>query len=261
MPMPHARLGRLFLVLGAIFGIGTVGYRLIEGSTWWDAFFMTVITLTTVGYGEEIALSETGEAFTTVLLLAGCGLLLFLATEVSRSVIEGELTQFLGRARRSRMIEHMSGHDIVCGYGRMGAAVVQALQRAGRRVVVIERQPEVVQALQESGVPAMSGDGTSEAVLTAAKVQVARGLVACLDDDAHNVYAVLTARSLNPTLLIAARATEECAMQRLRRAGADRVVNPYQLGGARLADIMAATPCDDVLDSSVADTAALDRAS
>lgn len=234
-----------------VFAVGTVGYRVLEGASWWDAFFMTVITVTTVGYEEEVPLSRGGEVFTSILILAGLGVLLFLLTEVSRSVLEGELRQFLGRVRRSRMIERLSGHEIVCGYGRMGRAVVEELTRAGHALVVVERSAERVRALQEAGVPAIAGDAVSEAVLTEANIAHARGLVSCLNDDAHNVYTVLTARSLNPKLFVVARATEESAEQRLLRAGADRVVNPYALGGTRLAHLLVKPAIVNFFDPSV----------
>ena len=222
----------------AIFTIGTIGYRVLEGASWWDSFFMTVITVTTVGYQQEIPLSREGEIFTSFLLLAGLGVLLFVATEISRWVVEGELEQFLGRVRRSRMIDHMSGHEIVCGYGRMGRVVVAELIDSQHPVVVVERHPDCVRMLQEAEIPFVAGDGTSEAALLSASIARAKGLIACLNDDAHSVYAVLTARSLNPDLFIVARATEEGAERRILHAGADRVVNPYQLGGTRLAHLV-----------------------
>ena len=111
------------LLVAGVFIAGTIGYRVLENAPWWDAFFMTVITITTVGYEEEVSLSREGEIFTSFLILAGLGMLLFLLTELSRSVVEGELRQFLGRVRRSRMIERLTDHEIVCGYGRMGRAV------------------------------------------------------------------------------------------------------------------------------------------
>jgi voltage-gated potassium channel len=126
------RLRNGLAVLVAVFLGGTVGYVLIEGASWWDAFYMTAITITTVGYKEVFPLSVAGQAFTVLLLLVGIGALLFLLTEASRHVIEGELRTALGRARRTRMIEKLSGHEIVCGWGRMGQAVVESLKRRER---------------------------------------------------------------------------------------------------------------------------------
>src|SRR5262245_52544619 len=203
------RLATSGLLLAGIFVGGTVGYHLLEGAAWWDSFYMTVITLTTVGYREVFPMSRTGEAFTALLLLSGLGLFLLLATDIARTVVEGEIRQVFGRARRSRMIEKMSGHDVVCGWGRMGRAVVDELRRGGRTVVVVERNPERIARLQEAGIPVVEGDTTSEQALHAARVETAHGLVSCVNDDAHNVYTVLTARSINPKLFIVARATEE----------------------------------------------------
>jgi voltage-gated potassium channel len=206
-----ARLLRATGLVTALFFAGTVGYLVIEGAPVWDSFYMTVITITTVGFAEQFPLSPAGEALTVVLLVAGLGIFFFLASEIGRSVMEGELQHYLGRIRRSRMIERMSDHEIVCGYGRMGRAVVGELQQAGRKVVVVDTRASRMQALAESGVPTVTGDASLEATLLSANLHHARGLVSCLNDDAHNVYTVLTARTLNPDLFIVARATEEGA--------------------------------------------------
>lgn len=250
----QSRLARSALLLAAIFAGGTVGYKLIEGATWWDSFYMTVITITTVGYREVFPLSRTGEAFTIALLLSGIGILLLVATDIGRTVIEGEFRTLFGQARRSRMMERLANHEIVCGWGRMGQAVVDELRRSGRAVVVVERLQDKVRRLQELDIPVVLGDATSEATLRAAGVERARGLVACLNDDAHNVYTVLTARSLNPRLFIVARAGEEGAEARILRAGADRAVNPYHHGGVRLAHQLVKPTVVDFLDFSLGPT-------
>ena len=248
---PRTPVVRAVLLVVTIFVVGTVGYRVIENASWWDSFFMTVITITTVGYEEEVRLSPAGELFTSFLILGGLGVLLFMLTEISRSVLEGELNQFLGRRRRSRMIERMTGHEIVCGWDRMGRTVVEELRRAGRPVVVVERSSDRGRELQEAGIAAVTGDATSDAVLRSANIERARGLVSCLNDDAHNVYTVLTARSLNAKLFIVARATEESAERRILHAGADRVVNPYHLGGTRLAQLLVKPAIVNFFDASV----------
>jgi voltage-gated potassium channel len=247
-----SRLARAAAYLLAVFVGGTVGYRVIERADWWDAFYMTAITLTTVGYREVFPLSRAGQVFTVVLLVFGLGLLLLVATEIGRTVLEGEIRHVLGQARRSRMIERLEGHEIVCGWGRMGQAVVEELRHARRDVVVVELRGEKVQRLNELGIAVVAADATSETALNAAGVARARGLVACLNDDAHNVYTVLTARSLNPNLFIVARAGEEGAETRMRRAGANRVVNPYQHGGTRLAHLLLKPSVVDFLDFSLA---------
>ncbi|HUK14383.1 MAG TPA: potassium channel protein [Thermoanaerobaculaceae bacterium] len=247
----RSRLARAGLFLAGVFAAGTIGYRLIEHVGWWDAFYMTVMVLTTVGSNQTAQLSRPAEVFTVVLLVAGLGMILLVATELGRSVLEGELREAFGQVRRSRMIESLSGHEIVCGWGRMGQAVVDELRRARHGVVVVEAKPEKVQRLHDLEIPVVAGDATREDSLRAAGIERARGLVACLNDDAHNVYTVLTARSLNPELFIVARAGEEGAEGRMLRAGANRVVNPYQHGGARLAHLVVKPTVVDFLDFSL----------
>jgi voltage-gated potassium channel len=247
----HSRVARSAGLLGSIFAVGTAGYHFIEHAGWWDSFYMTAITLTTVGYREVFPLSHAGEAFTVGLLVAGLGVYLLVVTDVARAVLEGELRQIFGQARRSRMIERLSGHEIVCGWGRMGQAVVAELRRGNRPLVVVERDLDKVRRLQDAGVPVVTGDATGEPTLRAAGVTRARGLVACLNDDAHNVYTVLTARSLNPGLFIVARTTEEGSEARILRAGANRAVNPYHLGGLRLAHLLAKPAVVDFLEFSL----------
>jgi voltage-gated potassium channel len=130
------------LLMAALFLGGTMGYRLIEAASWWDAFYTTVITITTVGCGEVFPLTRGGQIFTVVPRLTGLGMFLLLATEVARTVVEGEIRQVLDRVRRTRVIDKMSNHDPVCGYGRMGRAVVAELRQRGRGVVVVERDQE-----------------------------------------------------------------------------------------------------------------------
>ncbi len=248
-----ARLFRATGLVALLFLGGTVGYRFVEGADWWEAFYMTVITITTVGFGEVFPLSMPGQVLTVVLLISGLGIFFFLASEIGRSVMEGELRHYLGRVRRSRMMERMTGHDIVCGYGRMGRAVVDELQRTGRQVVVVDSRADRVRGLAERGVAAVAGDATLEATLREAGVRQARALVSCVNDDAHNVYTVLTARSLNPKLLIVGRATEDGAERRIRQAGADCVVNPYHLGGTRLAHLVVKPAIISFFDATTAE--------
>lgn len=248
-----ARLLRATALVALLFLGGTIGYRAVEGAGWWEAFFMTVITITTVGFREVFPLSMAGQLLTVVLLLSGLGIFFFLASEIGRAVMEGELRHYLGRVRRSRMMERMTGHDIVCGYGRMGRAVVDELQRAGRNVVVVDSRGDRVRGLEARGVATVTGDATLESTLREASVRQARGLVSCVNDDAHNVYTVLTARAMNPGLLIVGRATEDGAERRIRQAGADRVVNPYHLGGTRLAHLVVKPAIVSFFDATTAE--------
>ena len=152
----HPQVARPALLITIIFIVGTLGYRVLEGASWWRAFYMTVITLTTVGFGEVFPLSPIGQVFTAVLLLTGLGVFLFTLTEIGRTVLQGELQEYWGRARRMRMIERMSGHEIVCGYDRTGRAVVEELRRSGRAVVVIEQNRDRVSRSTPRRSPASS---------------------------------------------------------------------------------------------------------
>jgi voltage-gated potassium channel len=214
---------------------GTLGYTLIEGWHPWDAFYMTVTTITTVGFKEVHPLSRAGEAFTVLVILAGVGTAFYTFTLLATVVVEGGLHARLERRRRLRMIDDLRDHFIVCGYGRIGAIIVEELRRQHVPYVVIERDHERVLAVMESGGLAVEADASSEEVLTRLGIARARGFIAAVGTDAENVYAVLTARVLRPDLYIIGRAETEDASRKLLRAGANRVVSPYRIGARELA--------------------------
>ncbi len=214
---------------------GTVGYMLVEGWSAWDAFYMTVITVTTVGYQEVHALSTAGQAFTVVLLLGGVGAALYTFTLLATLVVEGGLPKQLARRRQARMLDTIRDHFIVCGYGRIGSIVARQFLRQRVPIVVIERDADRLQIAMEDGVLAVEADASREEVLKRVGIDRARGLVATMGTDAENVYAVLSARVLRPDLFIVGRAETEDATTKLRRAGADRVISPYQIGAVHIA--------------------------
>jgi voltage-gated potassium channel len=222
-------------LLLSITAAGTVGYMLIEGWNAWDAFYMTAITVTTVGYGEVHRLSLVGQAFTVLLIFGGVGAALYTFTLLATAVVEGGVPKGLQRRRHERMLETIKDHFIVCGYGRIGAIVAQQLQRQRVPFVVIERDPERLQRAIESGAPAVEADASREDVLKRVGIERARGLVAVVGTDAENVYTVLSARVLRPDLFIVGRAETEDATLKLKRAGADRVISPYQIGAMQIA--------------------------
>jgi voltage-gated potassium channel len=242
------------LVVVLVLIIGTTGYILLEGWSLLDSFYMTVMTVTTIGFREVHALSVAGQLFTTVMAFLGIGVILLAATEIGRVVLAGDIGRLIGLRRDLSMIKSLSGHIVVCGYGRMGRAVVEVL--ADRRVpfVVVESDPAKVAQLEAERVPTVAGDATQEAIQTTAMVATAKTFIACLTDDAHNVFAILLARQLNPGATIIARAVEEGSEERLRRAGADRVVNPYRLGGMRLAFTALKPTVVDFVEASLAGT-------
>jgi voltage-gated potassium channel len=212
---------------------GTVGYMAIEGWSVLDALYMTIITLTTVGYREVHPLSERGLVFTMIVLVGGVGTFFYVLTAAARTVVEGELQEVFGRKRLEKRIRELRDHYVICGYGRMGRIISRELKEKGVRFVVIEKSLETLQERED--VLAVTGDATNDHTLKEAGIERARGLISVLPTDAENLFVVLSARGLNPDLFIVARAVDEGAEQKLLRAGADKVVSPYHIGGIRMA--------------------------
>jgi voltage-gated potassium channel len=222
-------------LLALIVAVGTLGYMLIEGWSAWDAFYMTIITITTVGYREVHPLSRAGEALTVGVLIFGVGAALYAFTLLATIVVEGGLPRRLQRRRQERMLETIKDHFIICGYGRIGSTVAQQFRRQQVPFVVVERNPERLQAAIDEGAIAVEADASREDILKRVGIERARGFIAAVGTDAENVYAVLTARVLRPDLFIVSRAETEDATMKLKRAGADRVVSPYQIGAVAIA--------------------------
>jgi len=212
---------------------GTVGYMLTDGRGAWDAFYMTVLALTTVESPSN--LSRPGQVFTVLLLLGGVGAALYTFTLLATVVVEGGLPKRLQRRRQQRMLESLSDHFIVCGYGRIGSIVAQQFRRQHVPYVVVERDSERVQAAIEDGAIGVEADASREEVLKRVGIDRARGLIAAVGTDAENVYAVLSARLMRPDLFIVGRAETEDATEKLKRAGANRVISPYQIGAVQIA--------------------------
>jgi voltage-gated potassium channel len=223
------------LLLAAITLGGTAGYVVLEGWSLWDAFFMTVISVTTVGYGYVHPLSRAGEVFTVILVTVGVATVLYTFSFLMARVVEGDLQDTWARRRRERMLEELTQHFILCGFGRMGEIIAQEFARQSVPFVIVERDPERMQHAIEAGFLAVEADASSEQVLKRVHIDRARGFIAAVSTDAENVYAVLSARLLRPDLFIIGRAETEDAKSKLVRAGADRVVSPYQIGGLQLA--------------------------
>ena len=223
------------LVIIAVHAGGTLGYVLIEGWSMWDAFYMTVITVTTVGYGEVHPLSTAGRAFTVVILLSGVGAFFYAFTLLMSLLAEGGLAERLERRRLTRMLDNLRDHFIVCGFGRMGEIIAREYSRQGVPFVVIEQNPDRLALAMDRGYLAVEADASNEDALKRVGIARARGFIAAVSTDAENVYAVLSARLLNPGLFIVGRAETDDARVKLTRAGADRVISPYHLGGVQLA--------------------------
>jgi voltage-gated potassium channel len=223
------------LVIAGVHVVGTLGYVLIEDWSAWDAFYMTVITVTTVGYGEVHPMSQAGRAFTVVILLTGVGAFFYAFTLFMSLLAQGGLAERRERRRRARMIDSLTDHFILCGFGRMGEIIAREFARQEVPFVVVERNAERMHLAMDQGFLAVEADASNEEVLNRVGIQRARGFVAAVSTDAENVYAVLSARLLRPDLFIVGRAESEDARTKLKRAGANRVISPYHLGGLQLA--------------------------
>ena len=224
-------LGILLLVL--IFG--TIGYKLIEGWSFLDSLFMTITTITTVGYAEVHPLSVAGRTFTIFLILGGVGTAFYILTSLVQYIIEGEFGFRIGRQRMEARIKRLNNHFIICGYGRVGQAIAQIFRQQEAKFVVVERDREAINKAQQAGCLTISGDATKDDSLKQARIDSARGIIIALGDDADSIYTTLAIHELNPKLPIVARANNEDAERKLRQAGADRIVAPEAIGGARMA--------------------------
>jgi voltage-gated potassium channel len=233
---PHVR--RLLVpvaVVATLLALGTAGYQTVEGWGWFDALYMTAITITTVGFLEVHPMSAGGRVFTMALALGGVFTAFYAAAEFIRAVVTGEIQAVLGRQRMESRLEKLSGHFVVCGLGRMGRLVAEEFSSAGLPFVIVDREPKVLAGFDlPHGIP-LVGDATADDVLRHAGVERARALVTAAASDADNLFITMSARLINERLFIVARAEGEGAEVKLRRAGASRVVSPYNIGGHRVA--------------------------
>lgn len=230
-------LSFLLFVLMAVLAIGTAGYQLIEGWSLLDSFYMAVITLTTIGFGEVKELSPHGRMFTLILIVFGLVLVAFIINYTTEQIIRGQLSEILGFQARQR-IRRMTNHFIVCGFGRMGEKVCEQLRQARVPFVVIDSDLERYQDATELGYHCIHGDSTDDEILDKAQIQCAKGLVCSVSSDAQNVFITLSARQMNADLYILARAVEDNSVQKLVMAGASKVVSPYTIGGRTMANAL-----------------------
>ena len=233
--MHHFRrvvFGLLFLIF--LLSIGTVGFYFLEGFSWFKAFYFTVITISTVGYGDIIPQTAAGKIFAVFLILGGAGLFFYAFGLISEIVLSGTIRNFFGRRQVEKKVQTLKDHYIICGYGRIGKHICRLIARE-LPFVIIESDPAVIKEIEADGFLFIEGDATNEEVMIKAGIERARGLVTVLRSDPDNVYIILTARSLNPRIFIMARADDEKVVKRLHQAGANKVFLPYLVGARRMA--------------------------
>lgn len=245
---PARRVQVAALLLVAIFFLAVFGYMLLEQVAFVDALFMTVITISTVGYEKEFELSPTGEVFTLVVILMGVGTTVYTAG----AAIELGIENFFGgkrqKRRMARSVQALRDHFVICGYGRVGSRTWQLIHDAGEQSVVIEVDPDLAEGAREAGALVVEGDATHDEVLLEAGLEQARALVACVRADSDNLVIVLSAKSRRPELLVVSRATDLQSERKLRLAGADRVVAPLAIGAERLAELALRPELTEFLD-------------
>jgi voltage-gated potassium channel len=235
---------RLILPLGlvlAVIVVGTLGYWWLWrdlGGTWIDALFMTVTTITTIGYGEVKPLGTVARLFTMAIAIAGIGAFFYTFGVIMEHLVSVAVTHPRGRRRMEQRIAALRGHVILAGLGRVGRQAAQEVDAAQTPFVTIDPNPAAARFAEERGYLLVGGDATDDAVLERAGVRHARGLIATTGNDATNMYIVLSARVLNPTLRIVSRAVDDSTVPKLLRAGADRAISPYAIGGHRLAHLI-----------------------
>ena len=232
---------RLILISTALVAIlagGTLGFIFIDGYPPFDAFYMTLITVSTVGYAEVHPLSHAGRVFNSFLIFFGVTIMLLAVGGMTQAIIELELNQYFGKRRNKKMIDRLNDHYIVCGFGRVGRGAASELQRAGVPFLVVDKNEDRVEWAMKAGMLAALADATNDETLRDAGVLRAKGLIATLSSDADNLFVILSAKALKPSLLVSARIATEETERKMRLAGADYVFAPYDMTGYRMAQVM-----------------------
>jgi len=244
------RIQFALIVLAIVLMAGTVGFRDIEGWSWFDAFYMTLTTMTALGYGEVRPLTHEGRIFNSFLIVCSVTAAGFAIATISQALLEFEFGKAFGRRRMERELSKISGHYIICGAGRVGRTVARQLRARDQAVVLVERDAARARWAEEEKIPVVVGNASSEENLRKARIDTAQGFVSAVGGDAENIYIVLTARGLRPDLKILARASEEEATSKLLRAGASQVLSPYHFVGHRMAQLLLRPNVLDFVDAA-----------
>jgi voltage-gated potassium channel len=242
------RLALIALAMVVTLSGGTLGFVLIDHYPVFDAFYMTLTTVTTVGYGELHPLSRAGRVFNSFLILGGVLTMLLAIGAMTQIVIELELNQFFGKRRVKSMIDKLEGHIILCGFGRVGRGAADELRQFGIPFVIVDKNEDKVEQAMRAGMLAVLADASRDETLLEVGIAKAKGLIASLASDADNLFVILTAKTLNPRLQLSARVAEETSEQKLRRAGADFVIAPYNSTGHRMAQAIIKPHVQQFLD-------------
>lgn len=245
-----SRLVQPFAVLLAIIFVGIIGYMIIEKASFLDSLFMTTISITTVGYGEVVPLSEAGKVFTIIMLITSWGTFAFAITRITQFVVSGEINEYFKIKRLMKDIAQLKNHVILCGYGRNGHQAALILRAHGVPFVVIEKNESLMKRMEAEGekILHLEGDGTNDDLLRLAGIERARALITTLPVDAQNVFIILSARELNPTMQIISRASEASSVPKMKKAGADNVIMPDRIGGTHMATLVSKPEVVEFID-------------
>jgi len=244
------RIELALVILAVVLLAGTAGFHVIERWSWFDGFYMTLTTMTALGYGEVRPLTHAGRIFNSFLIVCSVTAAGFAIATVSQALLEFEFGKTLGRRRMERELSKLSGHYIICGAGRVGRTVARQLRARDQAVVIIEKDPIRARWAEEEKIPVVIGNASTEDNLRKAHIDTAQGFVSAVSSDAENIYIVLTARGLRPDLKILARASEEEATSKLLRAGASEVLSPYHFIGHRMAQLLLRPNVLDFVDAA-----------
>lgn len=253
LPRPYRNLRISFILLLAVLLSGVAGFHFIEGMSFFDSLYMTVITISTVGFQEVTPLGTSGRILAMLIISTGIMIGAYTLGTLLRLLIEGEIQKTFGRRKVERMISSLKDHYIICGYGRIGKLIARELRAAAADFVVVENDLAALEALQKDGFLFIAMDATSEEALMAAGIERAKAIVTALPSDAENVFITLTARGIRPDIYILARASEESSVVKLKRAGATRVDLPYAMGGKRMAHALIRPAVGDFIDLAIMD--------